>query len=181
VSTVLLGQGISHPSTFGGARERGRGRAEDERRAASAKRPAGGAATPAHRQFNLTLMSGDELERHLCDLFGRHGYTVWPVPSRGDVGAALLVCRGDQGIVVQVKRWNAPLGPEVVRALLLAIQQHAATLGRLGCAQIGGMIVTTVDFREETRQLAASSGVLLWNRQELDAQLAAHFARTGAG
>ena len=63
-------------------------------------------------------MTNDEIERHLTGLFGRRGYTVWPVPSRGEVAAALLICRGEQGVVVQVKRWNAALGPEVIRAIV---------------------------------------------------------------
>jgi len=177
---VQIGQGVSHPPTFGRGRAWGRGRAEDGVRA-SAKHPGGVAATPSPPRVNLTLMTGEELERHLSGLFGRHGYTVWPVPSRGEVGAALLICRGDQGIVVQVKRWNCALGPEVVRAVVAAVQHHAVTLGRLGCAQIGGMVVATADFTPEARQLAAGSGVLLWSREELEAQLLVYLARSDVG
>jgi len=130
---------------------------------------------------NLLVMTNVELERHLTGLFGRRGYTVWPVPSRGEVGPALLICRGEQGVAVQVKRWNAPLGPEVVRAVLAAITHHAGTLGRLGCTQIGGMVIATVAFTPETRELAAESGVLLWDRQELEAQLEADLAQPGGG
>jgi HJR/Mrr/RecB family endonuclease len=125
-------------------------------------------------------MSGEDLEKHLTGLFGRRGYTVWPVPSRGEVAAAILICRGEQGVVVQVKRWNAPLGPEVVRAVLTAVNHHAGTLGRLGCSQIGGMVVATAPFTPEARQLAAGSGVLLWDRQELEAQILADMSRPGA-
>ena len=99
--------------------------------------PAAMSAAPTPPRINLTVMSGEDLERHLTGLFGRRGYTVWPVPSRGEIGSALLICRGDQGVAVQVKRWNAPLGPEVVRAVLAALQHHSGTLARLGCSQMG--------------------------------------------
>ena len=127
--------------------------------------------------MNLTVMTNDEIERHLTALFGRRGYTVWPVPSRGEVAAAILICRGEQGVVVQVKRWNAALGPEVVRAVVAAVQYHAGTLGRLGCSQIGGMVVSTATFNDEAREMAAASAVLLWDRPELEAQLQADLAR----
>ena len=127
--------------------------------------------------MNLTVMTNDEIERHLTALFGRRGYTVWPVPSRGEVAAAILICRGEQGVVVQVKRWNAALGPEVVRAVVAAVQYHAGTLGRLGCSQIGGMVVSTATFNDEAREMAAASGVLLWDRPELEAQIQADLAR----
>ena len=136
-------------------------------------------ATSTPPRINLTVMTGEDLERHLTGLFGRRGYTVWPVPSRGEIASALLICRGDQGVVVQVKRWNAPLGPEVVQAVLAALQHHSGTLARLGCSQMGGMVVGTAPFRDDARQLAAEAGVLLWDREELEAQLAADLARPG--
>jgi HJR/Mrr/RecB family endonuclease len=41
------------------------------------------------------------------------------------------------------------------------------------------MVVGTAPFREDARQLAAEAGVLLWDREELEAQLAADLARPG--
>ncbi|MGA8016058.1 MAG: restriction endonuclease [Candidatus Dormiibacterota bacterium] len=120
---------------------------------------------------NLTVMSGEELERHLTTFFGRRGYTVWPTSARGEVSPALLLCRDDQGVVVQVKRWNTALGPEVVRAILEGIRHHAETLRRLGCSRIGGLVVSTAQFKPEARELAERSGVLLWDREALETQL----------
>lgn len=141
--------------------------------------PAADVPPVPRRAVNLTVMTNDEIERHLTGLFGRRGYTVWPVPSRGEVAAAVLICRGEQGVVVQVKRWNAALGPEVIRAIVAAVQYHAGTLGRLGCSQIGGMVVSTATFNDEAREMAAASGVLLWDRPELEAQIQADLARPG--
>ncbi|MGA2282134.1 MAG: restriction endonuclease [Candidatus Dormibacteria bacterium] len=183
---MQIGRGVSPPSPLGGARSWLRGRAEEPQAPRAAAPRAGPLplqvqAFPPPRKVNLLVMSNSDLERHLTGLFGRRGYTVWPVPSRGEVGAALLICRGDQGVAVQVKRWNAPLGPEVVRAVLAAVTHHAGTLGRLGCTQIGGMVVATAPFTPETRELAAESGVLLWDRQELETQLEADLAQSGGG
>ena len=177
---MQVGQGVTRLLPFAAARHWRRGGADQAQPSRPAALAPGGrpeaAAAQAVRPLNLALMSGDQVERHLSDLFGRRGYTVWPMPSRGEIGPALLICRADQGVVVQVKRWNVALGPEVVTAVIAAVRHHASTLARLGCAQIGGMIVSTCQFTEEARALAAQSGVLLWDREELESQLQADLA-----
>ena len=183
---MQIGQGVSRSSPFGAARRWRRGPSDDAEpprvgTPGLGRQPADIPAAP-RRGVNLTVMSGEGLERYLTGLFGRRGYTVWPVASKGEAAAGLLLCRGNQGVVVQIKRWNCPLGPEVVRSVLSAVQNHAATLARLGCSQIGGMIVATAQFTPEASQLAAASGVLLWDRQELEAQVRVDSApRSGGG
>jgi HJR/Mrr/RecB family endonuclease len=171
---MLFGRGGASPA----AADRDRSRRHDAA-AVLGQRPAAPGAPPG--PVNLALMTAEDLERRLAAFFGRRGYTVWPTPARGDVGACLLLCRDDQGVVVQVKRWNAPLGPEVVRATIEAIRQHAGTLRRLGCSRIGGLVVSTAPFTPEARELAGGSGVLLWDRQALEAQLRADAAMQSAG
>jgi HJR/Mrr/RecB family endonuclease len=151
--------------------DRGKKWRRDAAAAGLGTRPDAQAPPPPTGPVNLTVMSGEDLERHLTAFFGRRGYTVWPTPARGEVAAALLLCREDQGVVVQVKRWNAPLGPEVVRGVLEAIRLHAETLRRLGCSRIGGLVVSTATFKPDARELAERSGVLLWDRPALEAQL----------
>lgn len=172
---MLFGRGGAPPT----APDRDRRRRHESGAAALDQRPA--ATTGSAGPVNLALMTDDDLERRLTASFGRRGYTVWPSPARGQVGACLLLCRDDQGVVVQVKRWNAPLGPEVVRAAIEAIRQHAGTLGRLGCARVGGLVVSTAPFTPAARELAGGSGVLLWDRQALETQLRADAAMPTAG
>ncbi|HXZ99418.1 MAG TPA: restriction endonuclease [Candidatus Binatia bacterium] len=163
-----IGDVVSSMSRF----DRGRKWRRDAATAALGARP-DVRAVPPPGPVNLSVMSNEELERHLVAFFGRRGYTVWPTPARGSAGAAILLCRDEQGVVVQVKRWNAALGPEAVNALLEAVKQHADTLKRLGCSRIGGLVVSTASFKPEAQQLAQSSGVLLWDRQALETQLKA--------
>lgn len=172
------GQGISRSSPFDRWR---RGRPVDTPPADPSEPGAPAARIPPAPRWapNLTVMTSDEIERHLTGLFGRRGYTVWPVPSRGEVASVLLICRGQQGVVVQVRRWNAALGPEVIRAIVAAVDYHTGTLGRLGCSQVGGMVVSTSTFNDEAHALATASGVLLWDRPELEAQIQADLARPG--
>src|ERR1019366_2448512 len=135
--------------------------------------PAADIPPAPRRAVNLTVMTNDEIERHLTGLFGRRGYTVWPVPSRGDVASVLLICRGQQGVVVQVRRWNAALGPEVIRAVVAAIEYHTGTLGRLGFPEVGGMVVRPSTFNDEARGSAAAAGGLPLGRPGLEAQIQA--------
>ena len=177
---MQVGQGVSRLSPFGAARHWRRGGTDQAQPSRPAAPATGGRqdapVAQAVRPLNLSLTSAEELERHLTGLFGRRGYTVWPMPSRGEVAPALLICRADQGVVVQVKRWNGALGPEVVTAVVAAVHHHAATLARLGCSQLGGMVISTCQFTEQAHALAAASGVLLWDRQELETQLQADLA-----
>ncbi len=120
---------------------------------------------------NLGVISREELERQLTAFFSHRGYTVWPTSARGEVGAALLLCRDEQGVVVQVKLWNAPLGREVVSAALDGVRGHADMLRRLGCSRIGGLVVSNTSFKPGARELAGRSGLLLWDRDALQSQL----------
>ncbi|MGD0834089.1 MAG: restriction endonuclease [Candidatus Dormibacteria bacterium] len=122
---------------------------------------------------NLSLMGGEALETHLAGLFARRGYAVRSSPSCGEIGAALLVTRGPEGIVVQVKRWNAALGEEVIQHLQDALRYHVDTLRGLGCTNIHGMIISTWYFTPGARELATANGIVLWDRQELERQIQA--------
>jgi HJR/Mrr/RecB family endonuclease len=121
----------------------------------------------------LSLMGGEALETHLAGLFARRGYAVRSAPSCGEIGAALLVTRGPEGMVVQVKRWNAALGEEVVHHLQDALRYHGDTLRGLGSTNIHGMIISTWYFTPGARELATADGVVLWDRQELERQIQA--------
>jgi len=167
---------LGHAATGAYPFDRDRKRRHEAAAAGLGGRPDQRPAAPPATQINLTVMSGEELERHLTAFFGRRGYTVWPTPARGEVGAALLLCREDQGVVVQVKRWNAALGQEVVQATIAAIRFHAATLHRLGCTRLGGLVVATCAFKPEARELAHQTGILLWDREALEIQLKAEAA-----
>lgn len=164
---MQIGNVVSAVSPFDRGKRWRRGAAS----AALGSRPDARTRAPVTGPASLAEMTGDELERGLSSFFGRRGYTVWPTAARGEVAPTLLLCRGDQGVVVQVKRWNAALGPEVVRAVIEAVRHHADTLKRLGCSRVGGLVVSTSSFKPDAVELAASSGVLLWDREALETQL----------
>jgi hypothetical protein len=147
------------------------GRRWRRRAAAAGLGPLAAARPRALGPIDFAEMSGEAVERHLTALFSRRGYTVWPTPARGGAGAELLLCRGEQGVVVQVKRWNAPLGVEVVQAAIDAMSVHAGLLHRLGCSRIGGLVVSNAPFKPEARELAGRFGVILWDRDALQTQL----------
>ena len=166
---MQIGNVVSAVSPFDRGKRWRRGAAA----AALGNRPEARSGAPVAGPVSLAEMTGDELERGLTGFFRRRGYTVWPTAARGEVAPTLLLCRGDQGVVVQVKRWNAALGPEVVTAVVEAVRHHADTLKRLGCSRIGGLVVSTSSFKPDAVELAAASDVLLWDRDTLETQLRA--------
>ena len=170
---MALSLGIHHngrPPLHGLAPGRVRAPAESWAGTVLPAAPASVRTTPV---VNLSLMGGEALEKHLAGLFAGRGYAVRSGPNCGEIGAALLVTRGSEGMVVQVKRWNAALGEEVVHHLLAAVRFHDDTLRTLGCTVVHGLVISTWYFTPGALELAAGSGVVLWDRQELERQITA--------
>lgn len=103
-------------------------------------------------------MDGTRFEEFLAELFGHMGYHVALVGRSHDFGADLVLTSHRRRIVVQAKRYDGNVGITAVQEVLGAVQYY-----RGAC----GMVVTNSGFTESARELAARSGVELWDRQQL--------------
>lgn len=109
---------------------------------------------------NATLAAGDGLgfEKHLAEMFRRHGFEVSETPSTGDQGADLIVSKLGQNFAVQAKYYSNPVGNSAVQQAISALAfyntRHA-------------MVVTNSTFTRSARDLATKTGVRLVDGEEL--------------
>src|SRR5659263_522024 len=108
-------------------------------------------------------MDGTQFEEFLAVLFVHLGYRVQHVGMSHDFGADLVLTSSRKRIVVQAKRYSGNVGIGAVQEALGAVQYYHGTRG---------MVVASSGFTESARELAARSGIELWDRQRLAAAMA---------
>lgn len=107
-------------------------------------------------------MTGEEFEDWLAVLFRRAGWRVRHTATTGDFGADLLISRDGEEWVVQAKRQARPVG-------VSAVQQAAAARPHYDAD--GAMVVTNATFTAQAVTLADSADVVLWDRDDIAAEL----------
>jgi len=117
---------------------------------------------------SIDAMDGTQFEEFLAVLFMHLGYRVEHVGMSHDFGADLVLTSSRQRIVVQAKRYSGNVGISAVQEALGAVHYYRGTRG---------MVVASSGFTESARELAARSGVELWDRQRLAAAMARTVAR----
>lgn len=108
-------------------------------------------------------LSGEEFEDWLALRFRAAGWRVRHTRPTGDFGADLVLGhdRVDE-IVVQAKRQERPVG-------VAAVQQAAAARMHYGVTD--AMVVTNRTFTPAAIELAGSTGVILWDRDDIAREL----------
>jgi restriction system protein len=118
-------------------------------------------------------MSGEEFEDWLAILFRSAGWRVRHTRVTGDFGADLVLGHGAADeVVVQAKRQGRPVG-------VAAVQQAAAA--RLHYGTERAMVVTNSTFTPAAVELGASTGVVLWDRDDIARELLAPAGDLTAG
>lgn len=108
-------------------------------------------------------MTGEEFEDWLAILFRAAGWRVRHTRITGDFGADLVLGHGSEDeLVVQAKRQARPVG-------IAAVQQAAAARMHYGTAE--AMVITNTTFTPAAVELAASTGVILWDRDDIAREL----------
>lgn len=118
-------------------------------------------------------MSGEEFEDWLAILFRAAGWRVRHTRATGDFGADLVLGHGAvDEVVVQAKRQARPVG-------VAAVQQAAAARLHYGTDQ--AVVVTNSTFTPAALELAASTGVILWDREDISRELLSPGGRRSSG
>ena len=153
LASLLVG-GISVMGMAGEAVARGIANSVENNRLRSAGMP------------DVDRMSGPEFERWLATLFRELGWRVETTKASGDYGADLILTDARSRIAVQAKRYGpgSSVGISAVQEVLGAVRYYNAHRG---------MVVTNSTYTEAAAKLAKASGVELWDRETLTAQLLA--------
>jgi curved DNA-binding protein CbpA len=110
----------------------------------------------------VDAMTERQFEVLLEHFFAKKGYRVARIGGRGGSGADLLLNDASGRTIVQARRWNSLVPRD-------AVQQAVAARARYGAAR--ALVVTSSDYSEDALTVASSSGVTLWNRADLAAEL----------
>lgn len=108
---------------------------------------------------DIDRLEGNDFEKFCKTLLEKNGFSeVQITPASGDQGADLLATRDNRRYAIQCKRYSNKLGNRPVQEVYAA-QTH------YWCDR--AVVLTNNYFTESAKELALSTGVLLWDRDVL--------------
>ena len=110
----------------------------------------------------VDAMTSRQFEALLQHHFATKGFRVARIGGRGEFGVDLLVHDADGRMIVQARRWSRIVPHDVVEHAVAAKEQYGAARA---------LLVTSSDLPRSAAVAANSSGVTVWNRAELAAEL----------
>jgi restriction system protein len=104
-------------------------------------------------------ISSAEFEGHCALALNRNGWQAPVVGKSGDQGADVIAEREDLRVVIQCKKYSAPVGNAAVQEVFAAKAFQQAT---------HAAVVSNAAFTKAAHELAATTGVMLLHVSELD-------------
>lgn len=114
--------------------------------------------------YQIDEMTGEEFEEFLYVLYKGQGYNVQLTPKTGDFGADLILTKNNRKIAIQAKRYKDKVGVGAIQEIHTAKSYYRAD----EC-----WVVTNNYYTDSAVKLAASSGVVLIDRNKLIGMLVA--------
>jgi len=111
---------------------------------------------------DFSSLSGREFENWLESFFEAQGYAVIRTKLVGDQGADLILNRGSDKVVVQAKKYDAPVGNKAIQEVVASKAYYKAN---------NAMVVTSSTFTKSARQLAMVNHVELLSGTELNKKI----------
>lgn len=108
------------------------------------------------------LMSGQEFERAISEIFKNMGYLVTLTPSTGDQGIDIIAVRNGTRIGIQTKCYTGKVGNSAVQEVVAGKDYYSVNR----C-----MVVTNSTFTSAAIELARANNVILWDRYILEEKL----------
>ncbi len=113
----------------------------------------------------IDTMSGTEFEDFMAEILHRSGVEVLELTkASGDFGADIIVMHEGERTAVQCKRYSRPIGVKAVQEAISAKDYYK-------CSKAA--VITNSTFTRQAMELAAESGVILWDRDAVYGFMAA--------
>jgi len=100
----------------------------------------------------VSNFSGEEFETHIAKLLRSRGYDVVGTPRTGDQGADLIAKKDGKTIVIQAKRYEAPVGNKAVQEVISAVSFYGGN---------EGWVVSNSTFTASAKALAQKANIRL--------------------
>ena len=112
-----------------------------------------------NRASRCLRLTGEEFEAYAADVLEDNGFKhVELTPLSGDQGVDILCERGGHRYAIQCKNYQGAVGN-------FAVQEAYAGMQYYGCDV--AVVLCPGTFTQSARELAASTGVLLWGEKRL--------------
>ena len=108
------------------------------------------------------LMSGQEFEQAIAEIFKNMGYQVSMTPPTGDQGIDIIAVRNSIRVGIQTKCYTGKVGNSAIQEVVAGKEYY--NLSRC-------MVVTNSTFTSAAIKLAKANNVTLWNRHILEEKL----------
>lgn len=104
------------------------------------------------REIGFPRQSGEEFEAEVAKLLRERGYQIRGTPTTGDQGADLIAMKNGRKIIIQVKRYQGPVGNFSVQEVIGAIRFYDGD---------EGWVITNSTFTASAKALAQKAGIKL--------------------
>jgi len=115
------------------------------------------ASDPTDAQFDES-MSGEDFELLCAEQLSRAGWKANVIGATGDQGGDIVAEKDGRRVVLQCKKYSAPVGNAAVQEVFAAMRYHAA---EVAC------VVSNAGYTKAALQLAATAGVHLLHYSEI--------------
>jgi restriction system protein len=123
--------------------------------------------------YEIDKLSGEQFEERLQILFTKLDYKAKRTvngSTKPDFCADLIIEKDGVKTAVQAKRWNEPVGEQVINDIYSAIPMYDCNYG---------MVVTNSYFTKMAKEKAQKLKILLWNRNDLIKNILKSQEKTG--
>jgi HJR/Mrr/RecB family endonuclease len=104
------------------------------------------------------MMTGQEFEKFIAELFSKMGYEYEITKATGDQGIDVIVSKNGSRIGIQAKCYSGSVGNSAIQEAVAGKNHY-----RLDKA----IVVTNNFFTDAAQQLAQSNSIILWDRNIL--------------
>jgi len=106
----------------------------------------------------IDLMSGEEFEYFITQLFTTMGYKTIHTKLSGDQGVDVIAEKGDIKIAIQTKCYSGVVGNSAIQEIVAGMKYYDADKA---------MVITNSSFTRSAVELAQKNNVQLWDRKTL--------------
>lgn len=107
---------------------------------------------------DVDIMSGNQFEHFVSELFEAMGYKTYITPPSGDQGIDVIAQKGETKVAIQAKCYSSTVGNHAIMEAVAGAKYYNAN-------KI--IVVTNNFFTKSAQELAKSNNVTLWNRTAL--------------
>ena len=107
---------------------------------------------------DIDLMTGQEFEIFIAELFSKMGYESEITKASGDQGIDVIASRNGNTIGIQAKCYSSSVGNSAIQEVVAGKSHY-----RLDKA----IVITNNFFTDAAQQLAQSNSIILWDRHIL--------------